>query len=229
MRVAVLIPCFNEEAGIAKVIGDFRRALPDAAIFVYDNNSTDRTAELAAATGAKVRRHRIQGKGHVVRRMFADVEAEIYVLVDGDDTYDAAAAPNLIALLVDEGLDFVNAARVTVDKHAYPLGHRFGNKAFTGLVRLLFGREFKDVLSGYKVLSRRLVKTFPATSTGFEIETELAVHSLELELPCAEQPVEYRERPEGSVSKLKTFRDGLKILMLLARLVKDERPLFFSG
>ena len=229
MRVAVLIPCFNEEAGIAKVASDFRRALPDAAIFVYDNNSTDRTAERAAAAGAKVRQHRVQGKGQVVRRMFADVEAEIYVLVDGDDTYDAAAAPKLIELLVSEQLDLVSAARISANKRAYRFGHRFGNRAFSGLVRLIFGREFDDILSGYKVLSRRFVKTFPATSAGFEIETELTVHSLELDLPCAERPVEYRERPVGSVSKLKTFRDGLKILMLISRLVKDERPLLFFG
>ena len=203
MRVAVLIPCFNEEAGIAKVASDFRRALPDAVIFVYDNNSTDRTAERAAAAGAKVRQHRVQGKGQVVRRMFADVEAEIYVLVDGDDTYDAAAAPKLIELLVSEQLDLVSAARISANKRAYRFGHRFGNRAFSGLVRLIFGREFDDILSGYKVLSRRFVKTFPATSAGFEIETELTVHSLELDLPCAERPVEYRERPVGLGQQVK--------------------------
>lgn len=229
MRIAILIPCFNEETAIEKVVCDFRLALPEAKIFVYDNNSTDRTAEKAAAAGSEVRRHRIQGKGHVVRRMFADVEAEIYVLVDGDDTYDATAAPKLIQLLVEGQLDFVNAARVALDDRAYRRGHRFGNAALTGLVRLIFGREFNDLLSGYKVLSRRFVKTFPATSTGFEIETELAVHSLELDLPSAEWPVEYRERPPGSFSKLSTVSDGLKILILILRLVKDERPFFFFG
>jgi glycosyltransferase involved in cell wall biosynthesis len=229
MRVAVLIPCFNEEITIAKVAEDFRNALPEAAIYVYDNNSTDRTAECASAAGAIVRRHPIQGKGHVLRRMFAEIEADVYVLVDGDDTYDAAAAPDLVALLLEEHLDFINAARVHVEDRVYRPGHRFGNRAFTALVRRIFGREFTDILSGYKVLSRRLVKTFPATSTGFEIETELAVHCLEMELPSAERPVRYRLRPEGSISKLRTIRDGFRILMLISRLVKDERPLQFFG
>lgn len=229
MRVAVLVPCFNEETTIAKVTEDFRNALPDAAIYVYDNNSTDRTVERATAAGATVRRHRIQGKGHVVRRMFADVEADVYVLVDGDDTYEARSAPELVALLVDEQLDLVNAARVCVAEGAYRRGHRLGNSAFTKIVGLIFGREFTDILSGYKIMSRRFVKTFPATSTGFEIETELAVHGLELNMPCAERKVDYRERPQGSVSKLRTFRDGTRILMLISRLIKDERPLqFFS-
>jgi glycosyltransferase involved in cell wall biosynthesis len=229
LRIAVLIPCFNEETTIAKVTEDFRSALPQAVIYVYDNNSTDRTAERASAAGAIVRHHPVQGKGHVVRRMFADVEADVYVLVDGDDTYDAAAAPELVALLLDEKLDFVNAARISNDQLAYRPGHRFGNAAFTSLVRLIFGQAFTDILSGYKVLSRRFVKTFPASSAGFEIETELAVHALELDVPRAERLVPYRERPAGSVSKLRTFRDGFHILMLISRLVKDERPLQFFG
>ena len=229
VRIAVLIPCFNEETTIGKVIADFHAALPDAVIYVYDNNSTDGTAERASAAGAVVRHHTVQGKGHVVRRMFADVEADIYVLVDGDDTYEAAAAPQLVALLLDDKLDFVNAARVSNDALAYRRGHRFGNAAFTNLIQLIFGRAFTDILSGYKVLSRRFVKTFPAMSGGFEIETELAVHALELDVPSAERPVPYRERPEGSVSKLRTFRDGFHILMLISRLVKDERPLQFFG
>jgi glycosyltransferase involved in cell wall biosynthesis len=227
--IAVLIPCFNEERTVAKVAKDFRDSLPGAAIYVYDNNSTDRTAERAIGAGAIVRSHRVQGKGHVVRRMFADIEADVYVLVDGDDTYDAAAAPDLVALLFDEQLDLVNAARVSADDHPYRPGHRFGNKAFTTLVRLIFGREFNDVLSGYKILSRRFVKTFPANSTGFEIETELAVHGLELDVPCAEKPVRYQARSKGSESKLRTFRDGFRILLLISRLLKDERPFeFFS-
>jgi glycosyltransferase involved in cell wall biosynthesis len=227
--VAVLIPCFNEEMTIEKVISDFRSALPVGTIYVYDNNSTDRTADRAISAGAIVRSHRVQGKGAVVRRMFADVEADVYVLVDGDDTYDATSASDLVVLMLDEKLDLINAARVSVDDRVYRYGHRFGNVAFTTLVRIIFGRELTDVLSGYKVLSRRFVKTFPASSTGFEIETELAVHCLDLEMPCVETPVHYRQRPRGSVSKLRTFRDGFRILLLIARLVKDERPLqFFS-
>lgn len=229
VRIAVLIPCFNEETTIAKVTADFRSALPDADIYVYDNNSTDLTVERANAAGAVVRHHPVQGKGHVVRRMFADVEADVYVLVDGDDTYDAAAVPELVALLLDDKLDFVNAARASDQGLAYRPGHRFGNAAFTQLVQLIFGHAFTDILSGYKVLSRRFVKTFPAMSGGFEIETELAVHALELDVPRAERAVPYKDRPEGSVSKLRTFRDGFHILMLISRLVKDERPLQFFG
>ena len=229
MRIAVLVPCFNEETTITKVIEDFHKALPDATIYVYDNNSTDRTVQRTIAARAIVRRHRAQGKGHVVRRMFADVDADFYVLVDGDDTYDASSSPDLVRLLAEEPLDFVNAARISVDDRAYRRGHRFGNSAFTALVRSIFGREFTDIFSGYKILSRRFVKTLPANSTGFEIEIELAVHALALNMPCAERPVQYRERPEGSISKLRTFRDGFRILMLISRLVKGERPLqFFS-
>ena len=227
--VAVLIPCFNEATTIAAVVRSFRRALPEAAIFVYDNNSTDGTAAEAAAAGARVRIERRQGKGHVVRRMFADIEADIYILVDGDDTYDAGAAPALVAELAGSGCDFVNVARVSSAAEAYRLGHRLGNRVLTGIVRFIFGRESSDMLSGYKGLSRRFVKSFPAMSGGFETETELTVHALELRMPMGEIAAAYRERPSGSTSKLRTYRDGVRILLLIARLIKDERPLAFFG
>ena len=228
-RLAVLIPCYNEELTIGPTVAAFRAALPQAMVYVYDNNSSDRTAEIARAEGAVVRREQRQGKGHVVRRMFADIEAEIYVLVDGDATYDASAAPDLVARVLDEDLDFVNGARVSEAVEAYRRGHRFGNFILTELVRGIFGRQFTDMLSGYKVLSRRFVKSFPAMSRGFEIETELTVHALELRMPCGEVSTAYRERPEGSLSKLSTYRDGARILMLIASLVKNERPLQFFG
>lgn len=229
-RVAVLIPCCNEETTIAQVVAGFVQALPGAAIYVYDNNSTDQTAVVAAGAGAIVRHEGRQGKGHVIRRMFADIEADIYLLVDGDGTYDASAAPALVRELVARGADFVNAARVADRKGAYRSGHRLGNAALSGLVRLIFGRQFRDMLSGYKALSRRFVKSFPAMARGFETETELAIHALELKMPCAEIEAAYRERPEGSASKLRTFRDGFRILWLIFRLVKNERPLpFFAA
>lgn len=229
LRVAVLLPCYNEALTIGKVVADFRAALPSATVYVYDNNSKDGTAEIALAAGAVVRRETLQGKGNVVRRMFADVEADVYVLADGDDTYDASAASSLIALLLNEELDFVNAARISDVAEAYRPGHRLGNYVLTRLVRVVFGGQFKDMLSGYKVLSRRFVKSFPAMSTGFETETELAVHALELRMPSKEVATQYKERPEGSVSKLRTYHDGIRILRLIARLVKDERPLRFFG
>lgn len=201
--------------------------MPSAKIYVYDNNSQDDTAAIAAAAGANVRREARQGKGNVVRRMFADIDADVYILVDGDGTYEAAAPPALIERLFKENLDFVNAARIPTDEGSYPAGHRFGNWMLSRLVRWIFGRQFSDMLSGYKALSRRFVKSFPAMSTGFETETELAVHALELRMPCAELQAAYKRRPEGSESKLRTYRDGVKILMLVARLVKDERPLQF--
>lgn len=225
--VAVLIPCFNEEGTIGKVVRDFRRALPTAQIHVYDNNSTDRTAERARAAGAVVRRERHQGKGHVVRRMFADIDADVYVLVDGDDTYDAGSAPHMVELLTDEGLDMVSAARVAEARAAYRLGHRLGNRLFTNIVRSAFGRGFSDILSGYRVLSRRFVKSFPGLSNGFEIETELTVHALELHLPAAEVATRYGERPDGSISKLRTLPDGLRVLWTIAALLKEERPFQF--
>lgn len=228
-RIAVLVPCRNEAATIATVVADFREALPGAAIFVYDNNSDDATAAIAEAAGAIVRREPRQGKGNVVRRMFADVDADIYVLVDGDDTYAARSAPALVAALREGPCDMVNGARVADSAQAFRPGHALGNRAMTLLVRFFFGEGTRDMLSGYKVLSRRFVKSFPASSSGFEIETELVVHALETRMPVAEHDTPYRDRPEGSVSKLHTVRDGLRILRLIGMLVKNERPLaFFS-
>jgi glycosyltransferase involved in cell wall biosynthesis len=228
-NVAVLIPCYNEETAIGKVVGDFRQALPQAAIYVYDNNSRDRTAEVARAAGAIVRTETLQGKGNVVRRMFADIEADIYVLVDGDATYDAASAPKMIKALVDGPLDMVNGARVTTIQKAYRPGHRFGNWLLTSMAAWIFGDRFRDMLSGYRVMSRRYVKSFPALVTGFETETELTVHALELRMPTAEIETPYKERPPGSVSKLSTFHDGFRIFWTILVLVKEERPMqFFS-
>lgn len=228
-RVAVLIPCYNEEHSVASVVGDFAAALPTATIYVYDNNSTDNTRERAAAAGAIVRLETFQGKGNVVRRMFADIEAEVYVLVDGDGTYDAKSATVMVQQLLENSLDMVNAVRVPVTDKAFRRGHAFGNKMLTGTVALIFGDKFKDMLSGYRVLSRRFVKSFPALAQGFETETELTVHALELRLPILELPTPYRDRPAGSESKLHTFRDGFRILRTIAFLVKEERPLQFFG
>jgi glycosyltransferase involved in cell wall biosynthesis len=226
---AVLIPCYNEEAAIGTVVRDFRRALPQATVYVYDNNSTDRTSEVALAAGAVVRREMLRGKGNVVRRMFADVEAEVYVLVDGDDTYHAASAPAMAEKLLVEQLDMVNGRRVTDIAAAYRPGHRFGNRLLTGIVGHIFGDRFQDMLSGYRVFSRRFVKSFPALAEEFEIETELTVHALELRMPTAEVETPYKERPDGSVSKLRTYRDGFRILCTILLLVKEERPLAFFG
>lgn len=223
--IAVLIPCYNEELTIAKVVTDFRSALPSASIYVYDNNSTDRTAELARATGAIVRKELLRGKGNVMRRMFADIDVDIYLLVDGDDTYDARCAPALVRELWDNNFDMVNGARQSGEKEAYRFGHQFGNKTLTGVVRLLFGDRFIDMLSGYRVFSRRFVKSFPSLASGFEIETELTIHALELRMPTGELITPYRGRPEGSASKLRTFRDGFRILFTILALVKRERPL----
>jgi glycosyltransferase involved in cell wall biosynthesis len=229
-RIAVLVPCFNEEAAIAKVVADFRTALPEAAIYVYDNNSTDRTVEVARAAGALVRRETHQGKGNVVRRMFADVDADVYVLVDGDATYDAPSVRKMIARLAEDRLDMVVAARVEEEKAAYRLGHRTGNRLLTSFFASVFKATFTDILSGYRVFSRRFVKSFPVLSGGFEIETELAVHALELELAVAEVATPYYARPQGSVSKLSTWRDGWRILRTILGLYRSERPLaFFSG
>lgn len=229
-RIAVLIPCFNEAVAIPAVVRDFRRALPDALVYVYDNNSTDGTAEAARAAGAIVRRETLQGKGHVIRRMFADVEADCYVLVDGDGTYDASAAPSMVGLLADDGLDMVTAARAASLATCYRRGHRFGNLLLTGLVARIFGNRLSDMLSGYRVFSRRFVKSFPALSSGFETETEFSVHALELRMPIAEIVTVYRDRPAGSASKLRTYADGWRILRTIVTLVKEERPLqFFSS
>jgi hypothetical protein len=230
LRVAVLVPCFNEQATIAQVVGAFRAALPHAVAYVYDNNSTDRTAELATAAGAVVRQEKRQGKGHVVRRMFADVDADIYILVDGDETYDAPSAGIMVSRLVEERLDMVVGVRVDREEAAYRPGHRAGNWMFTAFVGSVFERTFSDLLSGYRVFSRRFVKSFPVLSRGFEIEIEIAVHALELELPVAEIKTPYYARPDGSQSKLSTWRDGLRILAAIVRLSRSERPLaFFSA
>ncbi len=226
-RVAVLIPCFNEAIAIPGVIAGFATALPDATIYVYDNNSNDETQTVARAAGARVARETAQGKGHVVRRMFADVEADIYVLVDGDGTYDAASAPAMIDMLCTQSLDMVTATRIEQAQAAYRRGHRFGNAVLTGLVAWLFSAQIGDMLSGYRVFSRRFVKSFPALVGGFETETELTVHALQLGLPVGELGSPYRERPPGSQSKLHSFRDGARILRLIVMLMKDERPIPF--
>jgi glycosyltransferase involved in cell wall biosynthesis len=229
-RIAVLVPCFNEEAAITGVVRAFREALPQATIYVYDNNSTDRTAEVARASGAQVRREAHQGKGNVVRRMFADVDADIYVLVDGDATYDAPSARAMVTSLVEDRLDMVVGARIDNDEKAYRLGHRTGNRALTAFFASVFNSTFTDILSGFRVFSRRFVKSFPVLSRGFEIETELAVHALELELPVAEIPTPYYARAQGSASKLHTWSDGLRILLTILGLYRSERPLsFFSA
>ncbi len=226
-RVAVLVPCYNEAPTIRAVVGAFAEALPGSKVYVYDNNSTDDTAGVARDVGAVVRIERRQGKGHVVRRMFADIDADCYILVDGDDTYDANVARLLSHMVVEQGYDFVNVSRVSSGAEAYRPGHRFGNRLLTQIVRNIFGRETTDMLSGYKALSRRFVKSFPAMSGGFETETELTVHALEMRMPMGEIAAAYKERPPGSTSKLRTFRDGIKILSLISRLIKDERPLQF--
>ena len=223
----MLVPCFNEEAAVATVVADFRKALPSAEIFVCDNNSTDRTIAVARAAGAQVRSERRQGKGHVVRRMFADIDADIYVLVDGDATYDAASAPRMIDALLSEHLDMVVGLRVDQAAAAYRRGHRTGNRMLTSFLSSVFGQAFKDILSGYRVFSRRFVKSFPVLSDGFEIETELSVHALELALPVAEVATPYYARPEGSFSKLNTWRDGYRILGTILKLYRSERPLRF--
>jgi glycosyltransferase involved in cell wall biosynthesis len=229
-RIAVLIPCYNEAEAIAAVVRDFAAALPSASIYVYDNNSTDDTRARAAEAGAIVRTETFQGKGNVVRRMFADIEAEAYVLVDGDGTYDAASAAGMVERLLTQSLDMVNGARMPVTTQAFRPGHVLGNRMLTGAVAMLFGDRLRDMLSGYRVLSRRFVKSFPALASGFETETELTVHALELRLPIAEVQTPYRDRPSGSQSKLRTYRDGFRILRTIFFLVKEERPLqFFSA
>jgi glycosyltransferase involved in cell wall biosynthesis len=228
-NVAVLIPCYNEAVAIASVVRDFAAVLPDARIYVYDNNSTDDTVAVAKSAGAVVRRQAMQGKGHVVRRMFADIDADVYVLVDGDATYDASAAPKMVAMLLDENLDMVTGVRVSDEVTAYRSGHRFGNWLLTSLTGYIFGRSFSDMLSGYRVLSQRFVKSYPAHAGGFEVETELTVHALDLRMPVAEYPTEYRSRMDGSHSKLSTWKDGWRILMTILKLTKNGKPfVFFS-
>lgn len=228
-RIAVLVPCYNESATIAAVVADFRKALPTAEIRVFDNNSRDDTAQLARQAGARVSSVSLQGKGHVVRRMFADVEADVYVMVDGDGTYDAASAPALIRAVLEEGADMAVATRQAVDAGAYRRGHAWGNRVLTGFLVRLFGRPCRDILSGYRAFSRRFAKSFPVLSQGFEIETELTVHALELKMPVREIDTPYFERPQGSHSKLNTWRDGLRILLTMLRLFTAERPLAFYG
>ncbi len=229
IRTAILIPCHNEDVAIARVVAGFRAALPDATVFVYDNNSTDGTIQAARAAGATVRSEPLRGKGNVVRRMFADIEADAYILVDGDDTYDPAAAPAMLQLLLDGPMDMVTATRVTELRAAYRSGHRTGNLVLTGIVGLLFGNRVSDMLSGYRAFSRRFVKSFPALSTGFETETEFTVHALELAMPVGELSAPYKDRPEGSASKLRTYTDGLRILRTIVLLLKEQKPLYFFG
>ncbi|RST31164.1 glycosyltransferase [Sphingomonas ginkgonis] len=228
-RVAVLLPCYNEEAAIAQTVAGFRAALPGATVYVYDNNSRDRTVELARAAGAVVRTERQQGKGHVVRRMFADIDAEVYVMADGDLTYDPAAAPLMVEQLLAEQLDMVVGTRRHEAAEAYRGGHVLGNRVFTGLLAGLFGRSFTDIFSGYRAFSRRFVKSFPVLSSGFEIETEISVHALELRMPVGEVTTSYAARPEGSHSKLSTYRDGWRILTTIGTLYRVERPTLFYG
>lgn len=228
-KIAVLLPCYNEEAAICATVAGFKAALPTAAIYVYDNNSSDRTMEVAKAAGAIVRSEKQQGKGHVVRRMFADIDADVYVMADGDLTYDPAAAPAMVDMLLQEQLDMVVGTRRHEDKDAYRGGHVIGNRVFTGILSGLFGRSFSDIFSGYRVFSCRFVKSFPVLSAGFEIETEMSVHALELRMPVGEVETTYAARPEGSHSKLSTYGDGWKILRTIATLYRVERPVLFYG
>ena len=227
--IAVLLPCYHEAAAIGQTVAGFRAALPDATVYVYDNNSTDATIAVARDAGAVVRTERIQGKGNVVRRMFADIDADVYVMADGDATYDAASAPALVARLLAEQCDMIVGSRVSQVQESYRRGHRFGNALLTGMLARLFGRSFTDILSGYRVFSRRFVKSFPSLSSGFEIETEISVHALELKMPCAEIETPYYARPEGSASKLSTYGDGFRILNTILTLYRIERPLLFFG
>jgi len=229
LRIAVLIPCLNEDAAIGRVVADFQGALPGASIYVYDNGSTDDTVAQALAAGAQVRFEPKRGKGNVVRRMFADVSADVYFLVDGDGTYDPSSAPRMLAALTESCCDMVNARRVAAKSNAYRPGHSWGNRVLTRMVSWLFGTQISDMLSGYRAFSRRFVKSFPALSVGFEIETELTVHALELRMAVAEIDAPYFARTEGSTSKLSTFRDGLRIALTILKLLRDERPLSFFG
>jgi len=229
LNIAVMVPCYNEEIAILRVIKDFKQALPQAKIYIFDNNSTDNTAAIARANGAIVRTVPLQGKGNVVRRMFADVHADVYVLVDGDDTYHAASAPAMIESLIMDDLDMVVGKRQTVGEGAYRSGHVWGNKLLTECVTKLFGHAFTDILSGYRVFSKRYVKSFPATARGFEIEAELTVHALELRMPIGEVETPYKSRPAGSTSKLNTYRDGIRILRTIVNMYRLEKPLSFYG
>jgi glycosyltransferase involved in cell wall biosynthesis len=228
-RIAVLIPCYNEEKTVTQVVRDFRTVLPGALIYVYDNNSTDQTIDRAMNAGAIVRSEKYQGKGNVMRRMFSDIEADIYILVDGDNTYHAASAPEMVDKLLTEQLDMVVGTRLTTHEGdaSFRRGHQFGNHLLTGFMSLIFGRQLTDMLSGYRVMSRRFVKSFPALAQGFETETELTIHALELKMPVAEVVTPYGSRPVGSESKLSTYRDGWRIMLTIITLFKKERPLVF--
>jgi glycosyltransferase involved in cell wall biosynthesis len=230
VRIAVLIPCYNEAGAVGRVVRDFREHLPLAEIYVYDNDSSDDTAAEARAAGALVRREMLRGKGNVVRRMFSEIEADCYLMVDGDDTYDAASATLLVRRLLEDGLDMVVGCREPVDgQESYRPGHVFGNRMLTGLAKYFFGRGFTDMLSGYRAFSRRFVKSFPVLGSGFEIETEITVHALSMSMPAAEVRTPYRERAEGTSSKLNTYRDGIRILNTMLRLFKDHRPMYYFG
>ncbi len=228
-EIAILLPCYNEGLVIETVIARFRDAMPGAKIYVYDNNSSDDSAEVARKAGAIVRREPRQGKGFVVRRMFTDIDADLYIMCDGDETYDAAAAPELVRILIDQGLDMVVGTRIDVSGSSYRPAHKFGNRLLTGLVGTIFGRGFSDMLSGYRVFSRRFVKSFPLMSRGFEIETELTIHALQLEMPVAELPTRFKDRVDGSESKLQTVSDGVRIMWTIVTLLKQERPFFLFG
>ena len=228
-RVAVLVPCYNEAVAITKVVEDFRRALPEATVYVFDNNSKDATGAIARKSGAEVRQVTLQGKGHVVRRQFADIDADVYLMVDGDDTYHAASAPALVECLLTGHHDMVVGVRQAQASAAYRAGHAWGNKLLTGFLSWLFGRNCRDILTGYRAFSRRFVKSFPVLSTGFDIETELTVHALEMKMSVGEVETPYKERPEGSFSKLSTYKDGFRILRTMLRLFSAERPLAFFG
>jgi glycosyltransferase involved in cell wall biosynthesis len=228
-KIAVLIPCYNEELAITSVVHGFQKSLPTASIYVYDNNSTDDTVLQATQAGAHVRTESRQGKGNVVCRMFADVDADVYVLVDGDGTYDCSQARQLVDKLLSGPFDMINGKRMETAKRNFRPGHRLGNAVLSGLVNILFKRQFMDMLSGYKLFSKRFVKSFPAQSQGFEIETELTVHALQMNMPVAEVDTLYRDRLEGTTSKLNTWRDGFRILRTIIRLMKNERPFEFFG
>ncbi|MEI8413006.1 MULTISPECIES: glycosyltransferase [unclassified Kribbella] len=228
-EIAVIVPCYNEVVAVGKVVAELRAALPSASIYVYDNNSTDETAAVARAAGAIVRHESRKGKGNVVRRAFADVDADVYLLIDGDDTYDASRAADLVRVLLDGPYDHVVGVRKHSNVAAYRPGHTFGNRVLTGAAGTLFGREITDMLSGYRAFSRRYVKSFPALSREFEIETELTIHSLHLRIPVAEIPVGYKERPTGGESKLRTYRDGMRILHWILSVTRLERPTLFHG
>ena len=227
MNISILIPCYNEEKTIAKVVSDCKKYIPEANIYVYDNNSTDKTIQMAQKAGAIVHKETMQGKGNVVRRMFADIDADIYVMIDGDATYDVSSIPNLIKILKEENLDMVVGARKEAGENCYRIGHRFGNKVLTKLVEVFLQYKLQDMLSGLRVFSKRYVKTFPAESRGFEIETELTVYALSRRLPIKEVQTKYFSRPQGSYSKLSTYKDGSQILKTIALLIKEERPLLF--